>query len=40
MHIFLLDAEMLLCKPMEIIIEGPNLFLGQRKNNNYMHIDK
>ena len=25
MHIFLVGAEMLLCMPMEIIIEGPNL---------------
>ena len=25
MHIFLVGAEMLLCMPMEIMIEGPNL---------------
>ena len=25
MHIFLIGAEMLLCMPMEIIIESPNL---------------
>ena len=25
MHIYLVDGEMLLCMPMEIIINGPNL---------------
>ena len=28
MHIFLVGAEMLLCMPMEILIEGPNLNKG------------
>ena len=25
MHIYLVDGEMLLCMPMEMIIDGPNL---------------
>ena len=39
MHIYLVDGEMLLCMPMKMIIDGPNLYspLFYTLDNNYVY---